>query len=244
MANPPELNPAGRGLWEKLRAASLDSLWTALDERGYPDQFLEGLRVIRPDLKMVGRAVTLRYLPARPDLAAEMQAKGPMIVVQAAEATHPGDVLVVDCGGCTEAGFIGDLIAARFVAQGGVGIVVDGSVRDLATLLEMPLALYVRDVHAAMSKRRLVGVDWNVPIRCANVTVRPGDLMVGDAEGVLAIPAALASEVADAALALDGLENYLRQQYLEAGRSLLGTYPHTPPEVVAEYEAWKAQRSP
>jgi regulator of RNase E activity RraA len=227
-----------------LRAASLDSLWTALDERGYPDQFLEGLRVIRPDLKMVGRAVTLRYLPTRPDLAAEMQAAGPMLVVQAAEATCAGDVLVVDCGGCTEAGFVGDLIAARFVAQGGVGIVVDGSVRDLSALLEMPLALYVRDVHAAMSKRRLVGVDWNVPIRCANVTVRPGDLMVGDAEGVLAIPAGLAEEIADAALALDGLENYLRQQYLEAGRSLRGTYPNTPPEVVAEYEAWKAQHPP
>jgi regulator of RNase E activity RraA len=224
-------------LFDKLKEVALDSAWGVLSRLGYPDQFIGGLQVIRPERVMVGRATTLRYVPMRKDLAETMRARGHALNAEAAEEAAPGDVLVVDSGGCVEAGFLGDNIAARFIYRGGVGIVCDGAVRDLTVLREMPLSLYLRGAHAAASGRRIVAVERNAPVRCVDVTVLPGDILMGDAEGVLVIPAALAEQVATEAAATDDKELFLRRK-LEAGASIYGVYP--PNEAtLKEYEAYK-----
>jgi regulator of RNase E activity RraA len=228
-------------LFEKLRSVALDSAWGALTRLGFGDQFIGGLQVIRPERVMVGRAKTLRYLPARKDLAETMRARGPALNAMSVEEAEPGDVLVVDSGGCVEAGFMGDNIAARFIYRGGVGIVCDGAVRDLTELRKMPVSLYIRGAHAAASGRRLVAVDRNIPVRCVGVTVLPGDILMGDAEGVLVIPRAVAEQVATEAAATDDKELFLRRK-LEAGASIYGVYP--PNEAtLKEYAEYKRTQS-
>jgi regulator of RNase E activity RraA len=191
--------------------------------------------VIQPDRVMVGRALTLRLMPKRPDLEKRVAAEGPYLVSRAVTQTRPGDVMVVDAGGCVEAGFIGDILIAGFMARGGVGIVCDGAVRDLSYLRTLELPLYTRGAHASSVGRRLVGLDLNIPVRIAEVTVLPGDILMGDAEGVLAIPADLAGIVADEALATDAKEAFLREK-LAQGVPITEAYP--PSEaIMKEYEA-------
>lgn len=222
-------------VFEKLRRCTLDSVWNGLSARGYGDQFIGGLRVIHPERVMVGRALTLRFVPKRPDLEQRVKADGPYLVARAVMETRPGDIMVVDAGGCVEAGFIGDILIAGFMARGGAGIVCDGAVRDLSYLQTLELPLYTRGAHAAGVGRRLVGLDLNIPARIADVTVLPGDVLMGDAEGVLAIPAALAETVADEALATDAKEAFLREK-LAQGVPITEAYP--PSEaILREYEA-------
>jgi regulator of RNase E activity RraA len=233
-----EVEGQDRVVFEKLRRCTLDSVWNGLAARGYGDQFVGGLRVIQPDRVMVGRALTLRLMPKRPDLEARVRAEGPYLVARAVMATRPGDVLVVDAGGCVEVGFIGDILVAGFMAQGGAGIVCDGAVRDLSYLRTLALPLYTRGAHASSAGRRLVGLDLNIPVRIAEVTVLPGDILMGDAEGVLVIPSELAETVADEALATDAKEEFLREK-LAQGVPITEAYP--PSEaILAEYRARQA----
>src|SRR5947209_10617599 len=104
-----------RVIFDKLRRCTPDSVWNGLSARGYGDQFIGGLRVIHPDRMMVGRALTLRLMPKRPDLEARARAEGPYLVARAVTQTQPGDIMVVDAGGCVEAGFIGDILVAGFM---------------------------------------------------------------------------------------------------------------------------------
>jgi len=229
-------------LFERLKNVALDSAWSALARRGYPNQFCEGLRVFRPDLKIAVRATTVRCLPVRPDLQQQIREQGPPLNAQSVEEADAGDILVIDAGGETGGGFLGDIIAARLVARGGVGIVADGAIRDLEEIRRMPLGLYLKGAHAAGSGRRIMPVERNVTVRCGNVTVVPGDVLYGDCEGVLVIPAALAVEVLAEAEATDHKELFLRAK-LEAGESIYGIYPPSP-ETLREYENYKnAQRN-
>src|SRR5712692_11994058 len=159
-------------LFAKLASVAIDSIWGALDKLGYAGTFIEGVRPVHPNLdrKMVGRAVTMRYLPMRKDLAESINAKSEHgLNIRVAEEAKPGTVVVVDAGGETGAGFWGDVIATRFLVAGGVGIVTDGAIRDLSQLRQMDLAVYVRDTHPAASGRQMVAVDYNIPIRCSGV---------------------------------------------------------------------------
>lgn len=222
---------------ERLKEISTDSIWWILNELGYPDTFMAGLQVLRPDLRMAGRAVTLRFLPTRRDLAEQVKQRDPVSInVHAAEEARPGDVMVADMGGELGGGFIGDVIVTRFQARGGTGIVADGASRDLPILKEMNIPMYVGGGHAAASWRRVMGVDLNIPVRCAGVTVLPGDAIVGDAQGVIAIPAPLAAEVADRAEELEGLEEYIKGRLLETDVPLAQIYPPSQ-EVIEEFRA-------
>ena len=224
---------------EQLKRVNTDSVWWILDELGYPDTFMAGLQVLRPDLKMAGRAVTLRFLPARQDLGEQVKQQNPISVnLRAADAARPGDIMVADIGGDRESGFIGDVIVTRFQARGGAGIVTDGASRDLAVLKEMDLPVYVGGGHAAASRRRVMGVDLNIPIRCAGVTVLPGDVLVGDIQGVIVIPAGLAAEVAERALELEDMEEYIKQRLVETDVPIHEIYP--PNEATCE--AYRASR--
>ena len=218
---PPDLPPL-----DQLRHLTVESAWAALFHAGYPNQFIANLQVIHPDLTMVGRARTLRYLPLRPDLEAQMKQKlgGRVLQAVAADQSDPGDVLVVDAFGCIDAGVAGDIILTRFLHRGGAGVVVDGALRDLSFLRQLKLPLYVRGTHAAASYREIVAVDHQVPVQIAGVTVMPGDYLLGDAEGVLVIPPPMLDPVIAQAADTDRLESFLRTK-IEQGAPLEGTYP-------------------
>ena len=186
---------------------------------------------------MAGRARTLRYVPLRPDLESQTKQRlaGRVLQAVAADESQPGDVLVVDAFGCVDAGFAGDIILSRFHHQGGAGVVVEGAVRDLSVLRQMQLPLYVRGSHAAASYRQIIAVDHQVPVHVAGVAVMPGDYLLGDAEGVLAIPTLMVERVLAEAEEIDRLEIFLRAK-IEQGSPLAGTYP--PDDTTrAEYDA-------
>jgi regulator of RNase E activity RraA len=239
----PALDPRDAELFKKLTSVAIDSLWSALDKLGYPDMFIEGVKPVHANLdrKLVGRAITLRYLPIRKDFAESIRAKEQYgLNVRAAEEAQAGSVIVVEAGGETGAGFWGDVIATRFIVRGGVGIVTDGAMRDLSQTRPLDIAIYVRATHPAASGRRMVAVEHNLPIRCSNVTVLPGDIIVGDAEGVLVVPAQLAEQVANQAIAAEEKEEYIRRKLL-AGSTILGVYP--PNEAITrEFEEWKKRK--
>ncbi len=233
-------DPEEREIFERLLTVSTDSAWAVCSSLGYPNSFIEGLTAVRPDRKMVGRAITLRYVPIRPDVRDQQTALGSAINKRAVELSGPGDVLVVDSGGETGAGFIGDVIATRFIVRGGAGMVVDGAIRDLHYLRTVDLPIYIRGAHAAGSGRRIIGVGLNEIVRCGGVAVVPGDLLLGDAQGVLVIPRAIAREVADRAYATEHKENFLRATLQKGFRTIDECYPPSE-EVLREYEEYRKQ---
>lgn len=234
-----KLSRAEREVLKRLMDVSIESAWGVCSRHGYGSNFINGLTCVHPERKMVGRAVTLRYLPVRPDLQ-EMSRKKFRTAPNkyAIETMAPGDVLVVDSGGETGAGFLGDVIATRLEVRGGAGIVCDGAVRDLSVVATMDFALYIRGAHAAGSGRAIVGWDYNVPARIAGVAVLPGDILMGDCEGVLVIPARLAKEAAEAGAAQDHKENFLRRVLKEKRLSIEECYPPNA-RVLKMYEAFK-----
>jgi 5-oxopent-3-ene-1,2,5-tricarboxylate decarboxylase/2-hydroxyhepta-2,4-diene-1,7-dioate isomerase len=223
-----------RALLERLETVNLESVWDGLMKRGYVNQFSAALTVYRPDLKLVGRARTLRYLPMRPDLPS--LSTRPALNARAAEETQPGDVLVVDIGGLTHAGLLGDVIATRFLLRGGRGMLIDGALRDWGVLREMPLPIYARGLHASGTGNHITGAEYQVPVNCGGVTVLPGDLLLGDPEGFIVLPLALAEEVIAEAETTDAKECFLRKKMEDEDLSLYECYPPSA-KILAEWEA-------
>lgn len=228
------LTAADRVLFDKLARAPLEAVWSQLESRGYEHCFIHELDALHPDRRLVGRARTMRYLPTRPDLREQIYAKRKQLNYVSAEEAQPGDVLVFDAGGDTRSAVSGEITTVRFLARGGTGLIVDGALRDVPEIAGMPLQVYHRRGQAAAVRPNLMSVDYQVPVRIGNVTIRPGDLLLGERHGVLVIPAALAEEVVDAALSKQDLESFQRKLLLE-GRSIYGVYP--PDEkTLQEYE--------
>ncbi len=228
-------------LTDKLRA-QLASVTTAtlssqLQRRGYQNAFLGGLLPLRLDQSMVGTAHTLRYVPARPDLL-EIQGFNAQRV--AIESIQPGEVLVIEARQERHAGTIGDIFATRAQQLGCAGVVTDGSLRDTPAIADLELAVYHQASHGATLGRLHTPLDHQVPIACAGVTVLPGDVIVGDAEGAVAIPAALASEVAEDSVAMEQREEFALEK-VRQGASPQGYFPLTK-ENRQEFEQWLAQR--
>jgi regulator of RNase E activity RraA len=221
-----------------LRDTSVDSAWSCLAQRGFADTFVQGLQCLHPDRKMVGRVITMKYLPARPDLGQALRvAERGLGNNVGARSAKPGDVLVIDACGISNGGAFGDILVAGFRANGGAGIVVYGAMRDLSALRQMDVPIYYSCTHAAGS-RGMLCVDFNVPVNCAGVSVVPGDILLGDAEGVLVIPAHVAADVARDAAALEDKENFIRRK-IEAGDARIEeAYPMSA-ALQAEYEAQK-----
>ena len=224
-----------RRLFGKLARAPLEAVWAQLVARGYEHCFINELDALHAGQRLVGRARTIRYMPTRPDLREEIYSKGKQLNYVSAEEAQPGDVLVFDAGGDTRSAVSGEITTVRFLARGGTGLVVDGALRDVPEIAGMPLQVYQRRGQAAAVRPNLMSVDYQVPVRIGNVTVRPGDLLIGERHGILVIPAALADEVLEAALAKEDLESFQRKLLL-GGRSIYGVYP--PDEkTLQEYEA-------
>ena len=221
---------------DALGAVSTATLYSQLRKRGVNEVFLTGVRPVRAGRRLLGRARTLRYLPLRED---EFQRRGGGMNAQkrAVEALDSGDVLVIEARGETGAGTIGDILALRAQFRGAAGIVTDGPLRDTRAVADLDIPTYAAGSHAAVLGRRHVPMDIDVPISCGGVLVLPGDVLVGDDDGVIVVPARLVDEVAAAALAQEREEAYVLDK-IRGGASIEDWYPMTPASR-AEYEEFR-----
>jgi regulator of RNase E activity RraA len=219
-----------------LREVSTATLTSQLLKRGFRNTFLGGLMPLRPGVRMVGYAFTLRYAPMREDLDLEVDYDNLKNVQRlAVEAVDTEDVLVIDARNEIHSASLGNILATRLHMRGATGLVTDGALRDANAYRAIDIATYTRGVHATTSSTKHHPVDMNVPIGCAGVLIMPGDVMVGDADGVVAIPAKVAEEVALGALEQERLEAFVLGK-IQSGASIIGVYP--PDEKTrAEYEA-------
>lgn len=222
-----------------LSRVSTATLSAQLRRRGIDHAFIEGVRPTRPDLRMAGVARTLRLLPLREDVFAD-RGGGMNAQKRAIEEIGPGEVLVVEARGDHGAGTIGDVLALRALRRGAAGIVTDGGLRDRGAVAALELPAYYAVPHAAVLGRRHVPLETGVPVACGGVLVLPGDVLAGDADGVVVIPPRLAAEVARDALEQELQERFIFEQ-VDAGASIEGLFPLGPGRR-SEYEAWRARR--
>ncbi|BCY09344.1 fumarylacetoacetate hydrolase family protein [Actinoplanes sp. L3-i22] len=231
-ADPPALDERTAALLNSVSTATLSSV---LRTRGLQHMFVEGLRPARPDLRMLGTAHTLQYLPLREDLFADRGA-GMNAQKRAVEQIGPGQVLVIGARGEAGSGTIGDILALRALRRGAAGIVTDGGLRDSPSFAGLDLPTYHGPAHAAVLGRRHVPWAVGVAVACGGVLVEPGDVLVGDAEGVVVIPPGIAGNVAAEASELERQERFIHEQ-VAAGASIEGLYPLGPARR-AQYQAW------
>jgi regulator of RNase E activity RraA len=224
----------------KLRSVSTATLTSQLQKNGLRDTFLAGLYPLRPDLRMVGYAFTLRYIPAREDLADERYDNTRNVQRLAVEAVGPEDVLIIDARGEVSAASLGHILGTRITQRGAAGFVTDGALRDTPGFRDLELPTYIRAAHATTSFVAHHPVDMQVPIGCAGVAVTPGDVVVGDAEGVVVIPAHLAEEVAHGAYEQEIREEFFQEKVAD-GASIIGVYPPNE-ETLAAFEQWRRER--
>ncbi|MBS2552370.1 fumarylacetoacetate hydrolase family protein [Catenulispora sp. NL8] len=222
-----------------LTGISVATLASQLRKRGFNGFFVDGVRPTRPELKMVGTARTLRYLPLREDLFARYGA-GMNAQKRAIESVLPGEVLVMDARREADAGTLGDILALRALKRGAAGIVTDGGLRDSAAVSGLDLPVYSSSVHVAVLGRKHVPWDTDVPIACGNTLVQPGDVLVGDADGVIVLPPHLLDELITDAREQELQEAFITEQ-VAAGASVAGLYP-LGPDWQSAYRAWLDQR--
>jgi regulator of RNase E activity RraA len=236
-----ELAPLSSETLDRLRQISTATLSTQLFKLGFRTRFLHGLRPADPDTRMVGDAVTVRFVPAREDLATlEALADPDYPQRRAIERIRPGQVLVLDCRRVADAAAAGDILIARLQARGAAGLVTDGSIRDFPAVAASRFPVYAAGPTAPAHVLRHLAVDVDAPIGCAEVLVMPGDVMVGDGEGVICIPRAVAEAVATGGFEQEQLEAFVLGK-VRAGAPLPGVYP--PDEATRrEFEAWRRSR--
>jgi regulator of RNase E activity RraA len=222
---------------ENLRRSSAATVTSWLNQRGYRNAFMSRLTCVRSDLRLVGRARTMRLVPHRPDLADLFPSRDENPHRKAVEHIGEGEVLVIDAHGNDEGGILGDIMSARLKARGAAGLVVDGSLRDVWQIKGLGLPVYVRHVNAAGVQRALSAVEMDGIVTCAGCGVRPGDYLIGDPDGVAVIPAALAAEAAAYAAEHEDLEEFLREK-VTGGATLAEAYPPND-KVRAEYEHYR-----
>lgn len=216
-----------------LRTPSTATLTSQLMKRGFRNTFIAGLTPTRPDLRMVGRALTLRYVPAREDMDVRVDFDNLTNVQRlAVEAIEAGQVLVIDARGDLGAATFGHILATRILRRGAAGLVTDGALRDSPRFPELDLPAYFRAAHATASSAAHHPADMNVAIGCGGLMVMPDDVVVGDAEGVVVIPGAIADEVAAGAAEQEALEDAIWAR-VDGGASIRGLYPPDDPTRAA-----------
>ena len=201
---------------------------------------MDGVLPLRPDMTMAGQAFTLRYIPMREDLerTGEFDNRTNQQRV-AVESVGPGDVLVIDARGDTRAATLGNILATRIMHRGAAGIVTDGAFRDTPAIRAMPFPTYARGQSPNVSNLVHHPLEMNIPIGCGGVAVLPGDVVVGDGEGVIVIPCAIAEEVIHTAREQEQREEFILKR-IQGGSSIIGVYP--PDEnTLRAYEDWKKQ---
>jgi regulator of RNase E activity RraA len=234
---------------EKVKGLSAEEVWAILPGAHFPNQYEGNWRILHPDRKLVGRAVTAQFMPIRPDVAdiseAEAKAKGlghngNQRVI---DTLKPGDVLVVDLFGKIEEGtLVGDNLATAIFAATGTGFVVDGAIRDLEGIQPIDMSVYCRGVHPTPIRNvMLTGI--NVPVRIGSATVMPGDVVFGDSEGVYFIPPELVKQVVDKADETHVHDEWTKAKLLTGKYKSSEIYPSpSDPALKKEYEEYKKQK--
>ena len=225
---------------QNLMKVSVATLCTALFKRGLRNQFIQDVHPLNDTLpNMVGEAFTLRYIPAREDInpiSVFLDRKHPQRV--AIEQCPPGGVLVIDSRKDPRAASAGGILVARLMARGVAGVVTDGGFRDSPEIAKYNIPAYHNRPSAPTNLTLHQAMDINVPIGCGDVAVFPGDVVVGDAEGVIVIPAHLADEVGAEAVEMTAFEDFVTEKVHE-GRSILGLYPPTDEQSRTDFAAWR-----
>ncbi|MEO5843478.1 MAG: ribonuclease activity regulator RraA [Caldimonas sp.] len=239
-AEPQAIDPATRQALEGVTTATLT---TVLLKKGLRNVWIRGALPVAERLpaRRVGRAFTLRFVPAREDLATPASWASPISTRAAIEAMPAGAIAVVDAMGTTDAGIFGDILCARMAKRGVAALVSDGVVRDLAGVLSTGLPVWSRGTAAPASVNGLTFVGWQEPIGCGGVAVMPNDVIVADGDGAVVIPAALVDDVVAAAVEQERFEGWIMRE-VDAGVPLPGLYP-AHEATRARYDAWsKGQR--
>jgi regulator of RNase E activity RraA len=222
-------------IFSKVTTATLT---TILLKKGLRNTWIRGAKPLRRDQpRLVGRAFTLRFVPAREDLATPESWSSPKSTRAAIEAMPAGCIAVVDAMGCTDAGIFGDILCGRMAKKGIGALITDGAIRDVAGVLSTNLPVWCQSVAAPPSVAGLTFVDWQEPIACGGVAVYPDDIIVADEDGAVLIPAAFVDEVIVLAPEQEQLETWIMRE-VDNGASLPGLYPANA-ETRARYEAWK-----
>jgi regulator of RNase E activity RraA len=223
---------------------SVATLCTALFKRKLRTQFIQDVHPLNPGLpNMVGEAFTLRYMPARED-------RNPISVFQnrdhpqrkAVEDCPPGAVMVIDSRKDARAASAGGILVARLMKRGVAGVVTDGGFRDSPEIAEYAMPAYHSRPSAPTNLTLHEAIEINGPVGCGDAPVFPGDVVVGDREGVVVIPAHLADEIAAEATEMTAFEDFVQEKVME-GRSILGLYPPTDPQTKIDFESWRQSRA-
>lgn len=233
------LSDATRAKYKKISTASIA---TALFKRGLRNQFIQGVGPVSPKSEtMVGQAFTLRYIPAREDrnpITVFRNADHPQRV--AIETCPAGHVLVMDSRKDARAATAGSILITRLALRGAAGVVTDGGFRDAEGIGALDMPAYYSKPSAPTNLTLHEAMDINVPISCGDVAVFPGDVLVGDRDGVMVVPAHLADELANECTDMESFEDFVLEQ-VNAGEAIIGLYPCTKDEHQQRYEEWRAK---
>ncbi len=230
--------PPAAAVLDALKNVSTATLTTQLFKRGFRNTFLTGLAPVNAEAAhFAAPAYTLRYIPAREDVAVpDVWADHEYPQRKAIESAPEGCALVIDSMGDVRSGSVGDILIKRLQVRGVAALITDGALRDTPAIHAMNYPAFCAGAAAPASVATLYAADLQVPIACAGVAIFPGDIMVGDAEGVVVVPRRLADEVARDAGEQERFERFVHER-IEQGHSTFGTYPPND-ETLAAYETW------
>ena len=227
-------------LKDRLRSIAVATLTDQLQKRGIRTTFFAGLKALNPQLRLVGRARTLRYVALRED-AANLY-RGPHNAQrELVENVSVDDVIVIEARQVADAGTIGDLLASRAFSRGAAGIVTDGALRDTPALRDLGKPVYYQASHGSTWARHHMPLSHDEPITCAGVFVMPGDIIVGDAEGAVVLPVALAEEVAADAELQEEKEQFAIER-VQAGAPTYDLFPLSE-ALLTDFQMWRARNS-
>ena len=241
----PELGgaTAGDATIKALSGVSTATLTTLMLKQGLRNVWLRGTRPLVPgQARVAGRAFTLRFIPAREDLATPAAWSAPISTRTAVEAMPGGCIAVIASGGCTDAGVYGDILCARMRQRGVAALVTDGVVRDLDGIAATGLPIWAQGVAAPPAIAGMTFVNWQEPIGCGGVAIYPDDVIVADGDGAVVIPKALVDALVRPAVEQEDLEAWILQEVVN-GAALSGLYPPNA-EAKARYEAFRAGSRP
>lgn len=224
----------------KLEQVSVATLATALFKRGLRHQVIQDVRPLsRKGKNMVGPAFTLRYMPAREDRNQLVEFRNPDHPQRKAiETCPPGHVMVMDSRKSAYAASAGDILITRLMVRGGAGVVTDGGFRDAMNIAELDMPAYHSRPSSPTNLTTNEAIDINVPIGCGDAPVFPGDIVVGDDDSVIIIPAHLAEEIADEAVEMTAYEDFALEQ-VQNGATIIGLYPATKEENLEKFAEWR-----
>jgi regulator of RNase E activity RraA len=224
----------------KLKSVSAATVATALFKRGFRIQCIQDVHALSPDQPtMVGEAFTLRYMPAREDLnKLDVFRDRSHPQRKAVEDCPPGSVLVMDSRKDARAASAGAILVSRLKQRGVAGVVTDGGFRDSAEIAKLGIPAFHQRPSAPTNLTLHHAIEINGPIACGDAPVFPGDVILGDADGVIVIPAHLADEIADETFEMTAFEDFVAEE-VARGRGIFGLYPATDEQTLTDFAAWR-----